>query len=89
MAATNSRVRLIVAAGVAYGLVTKRQLTRRVNIVGTELLHDFMARLGFENANSCAQTRWQDGEARISPPSFLSVRFTSALTWAASRGERL
>jgi hypothetical protein len=76
VAATNSRVRLIVAAGAAFGLVTKKQLTRtKVYIFGTELLHDFMVRLGFENASSCAQILWQDPQARISPQSFLGVPF--------------
>jgi hypothetical protein len=72
VAATNSRVRLIVSAGAAFGLVTKRQLTRtKVYVVGTELLHNLMVRLGFENANSCAQILSQDPEARISPPQLL------------------
>jgi hypothetical protein len=77
VAATNSRVRSIVAAGATFGLVTKKQLTRtKVYIFGTELLHDFMVRLGFENASSCAQILWRDPEARISPQSFLGVPFT-------------
>ena len=70
VAATNSRVRLIVAAGAAFGLVEKRQLTpTNIHILGTELLHDFMVRLGLENANSCSQVIWQDREARVSPHS--------------------
>jgi hypothetical protein len=76
VAATNSRVRLIVAAGAVYGLITKRQLTRtRVYIIGTELLHDFMVQLGLENANSCAQILWRNGEAHVSPESLLSIPF--------------
>jgi hypothetical protein len=76
VAATNSRVRLIVAAGAVYGLVTKKQLTRtRVYINGTELLHDFMVQLGLENAKSCAQILWRSGEAHVSPESLLSIPF--------------
>jgi hypothetical protein len=76
VAATNSRVRLIVAAGAVYGLVTKRQLTRtKVYITGTELLHDFMTQLGLENANSCAQILWQNGGVRVSPESLLGIPF--------------
>jgi hypothetical protein len=76
VAATNSRVRLIVAAGAVYGLVTKRQLTRtKVYIIGTELLHDFMVQLGLENANSCAQILWRNGGAHVSPESLLSIPF--------------
>jgi hypothetical protein len=71
VAATNSRVRLIVTAGTAFGLIHKRQLApTNIHISGTELLHNFMVRLGLENANSCAQVMWQDPEARISPNSF-------------------
>jgi hypothetical protein len=70
VAATNSRVRLIVKAGLAFGLVEKRQLTpTNIHIFGTELLHNFMARLGLENANSCAQVIWQDPDLRVSPHS--------------------
>jgi hypothetical protein len=80
VAATNSRVRLIVSAGAAFGLVTKRQMTRtKVYIVGTELLHNFMVRLGFENGKSCAQILWQDPEARISPQLFMGVPFTPSM----------
>jgi hypothetical protein len=77
VAATNSRVRLIIAAGAAFGLVDKRQLTcTKAYIFGTEFLHDFMVRLGFENAKSCVQILWQDLEGRITPQSFLSIPFT-------------
>jgi hypothetical protein len=77
VAATNSRVRLIVSAGAAFGLVAKRQLTRtKVYIVGTELLHNFMVQLGFENANSCARILRQDPEGQISPQLFLGIPFT-------------
>jgi hypothetical protein len=66
VAATNSRVRLIVAAGTAFGLINKKQLSStKIHIAGTEFLHEFMIRLGFENARSCAQILWQD-EGRIS-----------------------
>src|SRR5262249_2266256 len=54
VAATNSRVRLIVAAGTAFGLVSKKHLaSTKIQIFGTEFLHNFMVRLGFENARSC------------------------------------
>jgi hypothetical protein len=76
VAATNSRVRLIVAAGAAFGLISKSHLApTKIHIIATEFLHEFMIRLGFENARSCAQILWQD-EARISPPSFLALPFT-------------
>ena len=66
VAATNSRVRLIVAAGAAFGLINKKHLSStKIHIAGTEFLHEFMIRLGFENARSCAQILWQD-EGRIS-----------------------
>jgi hypothetical protein len=74
VAATNSRVRSIVAAGVEFGLVEKRQSTRtKVHIFGTELLHNFMLRLGLENANTCMKILWQDREARIAPELFSGV----------------
>jgi hypothetical protein len=82
VAATNSRVRLIVSAGTEFGLVAKQQLARtKVLIFGTELLHHFMVRLGFENANSCAQILWRGGEARISQL-LLDVPFTASMPLA-------
>ena len=76
VAATNSRVRLIVAAGVAFGLIGKRQLTpTKIYIFGTELLHNFMVRLGLENANSCARVLWQNPDVRISADSFIGLPF--------------
>jgi hypothetical protein len=75
VAATNSRVRLIVAAGAAFGLIRKRHLTpTKIHILGTEFLHKFMVRLGLENASSCARILWQN-EAQISPDSFLALPF--------------
>ena len=80
VASTNSRFRLIVAAGAAFGLLAKRRFSRtKVFISGTELLHNFIVRLGFENANSCAQIIWRDREARISPQLLLGVPFTSSI----------
>ena len=68
------------AAGAAFGLVAKTRLARtKVFISGTELLHNFMVRLGFENANSCAQIIWRDREARISRQLLLGVPFTSSI----------
>jgi hypothetical protein len=78
VAATNSRVRLIVSAGTEFGLVNKQKLTNtKVLIFGTELLHSFMVRLGFENANSCAEILWRDRDARriISSQLLLDVPF--------------
>jgi hypothetical protein len=76
VASTNSRVRLIVSAGSEFGLVAKKQLTcTKVFIFGTELLHNFMVRLGYENANSCAQILWRDRQAQIPPQLFLTGRF--------------
>ena len=67
VAATNSRVRIIIAAGAAYGLVHKKQLSRTKTLIcGTEFLHNFMIELwGLKNANSCAQILLQDPGARI------------------------
>jgi len=66
VAATNSRVRLIIAAGAAFNLINKIHLSpTKIHICGTKFLHEFMVRLGFENARSCAQILWQD-EVRIS-----------------------
>jgi hypothetical protein len=67
VAATNSRVRIIIAAGAAYGLVHKKRLSRTKTLIcGTEFLHKFMVELwGIKNANSCAQILLQDPGARI------------------------
>ena len=75
VAATNSRVRSIVAAGVEFGLVEKRQATRtKAYIFGTELLHNFMLRLGLANANTCIKMLCQDREVRIAAHLFSGVR---------------
>jgi hypothetical protein len=55
VAATNSRVRLIVSAGAAFGLIDRSQVSRNKTLIsGSELLHQFMIRLGIANVGFCA-----------------------------------